>query len=125
MQPGRGLDFVPLSRGRRSVRVFQPRPVPRAVLETMLEAARCAPSPHGRKPWRFVVLTREEPKRLRAEAMGAEWQRTLEVDGETAGVVPDGLVGSRAGIQDSPALLLARLYLAALDTYPDRAPQHA
>src|SRR5258705_76596 len=39
MQPGRGLDFVPLARGRRSVRVFQPRPVPRVALETMLEAA--------------------------------------------------------------------------------------
>jgi coenzyme F420-0:L-glutamate ligase/coenzyme F420-1:gamma-L-glutamate ligase len=125
MQPGRGLDFVPLARGRRSVRVFQPRPVPRVALETMLEAARWAPSPHGRQPWRFVVLTREEPKRLLAEAMGAEWQRTLEMDGEAPEIVAERLVRSRERIQHAPALVLACLYLADLDTYPDADRQHA
>src|SRR5260370_20975324 len=125
VQPGRGLDFVPLRRGRRSVRVCQPRPVPREALQTMLEAARWAPSPHGRQPWRFVVLTREEPKRLLAEAMGAEWQRTLEMDGEALEVVAERLVRSRERIQHAPALVLACLYLADLDTYPDADRQHA
>ncbi len=39
---GRGIDFLPLARGRRSVRAFQQRAVPRAALETMIEAARSA-----------------------------------------------------------------------------------
>jgi PPOX class probable F420-dependent enzyme len=95
MQPGRGLDFVPLARGRRSVRVFQPRPVPRVALETMLEA------------------------------LGAEGQRTLEMDGEAPEIVAERLVRSRERIQHAPALVLACLYLADLDSYPDADRQHA
>ena len=33
LESGRGLDFLPLARGRQSVRAFQDRPVPRAALE--------------------------------------------------------------------------------------------
>ncbi|MGZ6392488.1 MAG: TIGR03668 family PPOX class F420-dependent oxidoreductase, partial [Ktedonobacterales bacterium] len=36
LQPGRGVDFLPLARGRRSVRAFEDRPVPREALETLL-----------------------------------------------------------------------------------------
>ena len=122
---GRGLDFLPLARGRRSVRAFQERPVPRAALETMIEAARWAPSPHGRQPWRFVVLTRAEPKARLAEAMGAEWRRTLAQDGEPAEVIAQRLAISRERIRTAPALILACLYLADLDQYPDAGRQRA
>jgi hypothetical protein len=87
LEPGRGMDFLPLARGRRSVRAFQDRPVPRAALEEVIEAARWAPSPHGAQPWRFLVLTRPEAKRTLAEAMGDEWRRTLAMDGEDEDVV--------------------------------------
>src|SRR5229473_3672823 len=109
--PARAGDLAMQLKSRRSVRKYQARPVPRELIEQVLEAARWAPSPHGRQPWRFVVLTREEPKRLLAEAMGAEWQRTLEMDGEAAEIVAARLVRSRERIQHAPALVLACLYL--------------
>ena len=123
LQPGRGLDFLPLARNRRSVRVFQDRPVPRQALETMLEAAGWAPSPHGRQPWRFVVLTRDEPKEQLAGAMGSEWQRTLAMDGESEDVIQIRLEKSRERIRRAPALVLVCLYLEDLDRYPDPGRQ--
>ena len=124
-QPGRGLDFVPLARGRRSVRAFEDRPVPREALETMLEAARWAPSPHGRQPWRFAVLTSTEARARLAGAMGAEWQRTLEMDGQASETIAVRLAKSRERIRTAPALILACLYLEELDQYPDPDRQRA
>lgn len=126
MEPsGRSVDFLPLARGRRSVRAFQPRPVPHAALEAMIEAARWAPSPHGRQPWRFVVLTREEPKQALAAAMGADWQRVLEMDGQERAIIQRRLEKSHERIRTAPALILACLYLADLDQYPDADRQQA
>lgn len=49
-------------RDRRSIRTWQDRPVPRAELERILQAATWAPSADNLQPWRFVVLE-GEPKR--------------------------------------------------------------
>jgi coenzyme F420-0:L-glutamate ligase / coenzyme F420-1:gamma-L-glutamate ligase len=125
LQPGRGLDFLPLARGRRSVRAFADRPVPRQALETMLEAAGWAPSPHGRQPWRFAVLTRAEPKERLANAMGADWQRALAMDGEPPEIIQLRLEKSHERIRTAPAIVLACLYLEDLDRYPDQDRQQA
>ena len=59
VQPPRSdLDFASLARGRHVVRQFKPISVPRELVEMTIEAAGWAPSPHGAKPWRFVVGTR-------------------------------------------------------------------
>lgn len=125
LRAGRGLDFLPLARGRRSARAFQLREVPRAALEEMLEAARWAPSPHGRQPWRFVVLTRPEPKERLAAAMGGEWRATLAQDGQAEEIIDLRLAKSRERIREAPALILACLYLDDLDRYPDPGRQRA
>jgi coenzyme F420-0:L-glutamate ligase / coenzyme F420-1:gamma-L-glutamate ligase len=125
MQPGRGVDFLPLVRSRRSVRAFQPRPVPRAALEELLMAAAWAPSPHGRQPWRFVVLTRAEPKARLAAAMGDDWRATLAQDGQPTELVALRLSKSHERIREAPALVLACLYLDELDHYPDEQRQRA
>jgi F420 biosynthesis protein FbiB-like protein len=69
------LDFLSM---RRSVRAFTAKPVPREVLERLLQAAVTAPSPTNRQPWRFAVVTRAslrqritEAVRTRAEEMKA------------------------------------------------------
>lgn len=48
---------------RKSVRAYDPGPVPRDVLLRVLEAARSAPSASNRQPWHFVVVTDEEKRR--------------------------------------------------------------
>src|SRR3712207_3785127 len=64
-RPGRD-EFAELVRGRRSVRAFSSRPVARRIIEEAIIAAGWAPSPHGRQPWRFVVV--ESPERRLALA---------------------------------------------------------
>jgi nitroreductase len=41
---------------RRSVKNFQPHPVPREAVEKILEAGRFAPSALNTQPWKFIVI---------------------------------------------------------------------
>lgn len=45
---------------RRSSRAFSPRPLPEDVVESLVDAARWAPSYGNRQPWRFVVVQQRE-----------------------------------------------------------------
>ncbi|HEU5227569.1 MAG TPA: nitroreductase family protein [Ktedonobacteraceae bacterium] len=121
--PNRANNLATLLRNRRSVRQYQARPVEREQLEQMLEAARWAPSPHGRQPWRFVVLTRQEPKLALAERMAETWQENLEMDGQDAAIVNIRLQKSRQRILSAPAIIIPCLYLEELDRYPDEQRQ--
>ncbi len=109
--------------GRRSVRRYLNRGVPEEVIERVLETARWAPSPHGRQPWRFAVISQEETKTRLAEAMGEEWRANLEMDGQSDEVVEKRLEGSRKRLLAAPVLVLLCLYLEDLDIYPDSARQ--
>jgi len=51
-------------RNRRSIRKYDPNPVPREFLEQIIEAARLAPSATNRQPWRFVLLSGKDKQRL-------------------------------------------------------------
>lgn len=53
MRPEQHLEHLA---SRRSVRQFTSEPVPRRVLERLIEAAVFAPSPSNRQPWRFAVV---------------------------------------------------------------------
>jgi len=124
-EPARRLDIGALFPGRQSVRAFRPDPVPRVLLEKVIEAARWAPSPHGTMPWRIAVLTQPEAKARLANAMGATWVDTLAQDGEPAEIVAKRLANSHARIREAPALVLLCLYEGDLDHYPDAARQRA
>jgi len=122
-RPVRTGDLVSLLQGRRSVRKYQVRRVPCELIEQVLEAARWAPSPHGRQPWRFVVLTRQETKVRLAEHMGETWQQQLQMDGQSAEIVAIRMEKSRQRILTAPAIIIACLYLEDLDRYPDQKRQ--
>lgn len=113
------LDLAAIIKGRRSVRKYQDRPVPRELIMEVLEAARWAPSPHGRQPWRFVVLTRMERKQRLADAMGDEWRRQLAFDGQDAATIEIRRQKSHNRILHAPAIIIPCLYLDDLDVYPD------
>jgi nitroreductase len=53
------LPFIDLVRHRTSCRSYRSKPVPRAHLELMIEAARLAPSACNLQPWRFAVAEDE------------------------------------------------------------------
>lgn len=119
------LGLPAVIRGRRSVRAYTAEPVPRPLLEACVAAAGWAPSPHGRQPWRFAILTKPALKERLADAMGEEWRRNLAMDGQAEEIVRARLEKSRRRLLAAPVLVLACLYLADLDAYPDAARQAA
>lgn len=119
----RHLDTV--IRGRRSVRSFTSDRVPREVIDSAIEAAGWAPSPHGRQPWRFAVVESADCKLSLTDAMATTWQEQLELDGQDAAIVQTRLTKSRDRLLAAPVLVIPCLYLEDLDDYPDPARQDA
>ena len=52
--------------GRRSIRGYQKRPVPKALIREVIEMAMRAPSSLNTQPWNFYVVTGEPLDRIRA-----------------------------------------------------------
>lgn len=50
-------DLYQLMKTRRSIRQYKPDPVPKEVVQRLLDAAMEAPSGKNRQNWRFVVVT--------------------------------------------------------------------
>lgn len=48
---------------RRSIRSYQPRPVPKDIVEAVINAGNEAPSAMNSQPWRFVVIEDGEAKK--------------------------------------------------------------
>ena len=121
--PVRTDNLATLLQSRRSVRKYLDRPVSRELIEQVLESARWAPSPHGRQPWRFVVLTTQKLKFQLADQMGSIWQQNLHMDGQDAEIVNIRLEKSRQRILNAPVIVIPCLYLEDLDYYPDERRQ--
>ena len=51
------MDVLEAIRTRRSIRNYTGDPIPRQDLETLIDAARLAPSGHNEQPWDFIVVT--------------------------------------------------------------------
>jgi len=51
------MNFYDLVKHRRSIRQYKPDPIPRELIERLLEAAMWAPSGKNLQNWRFFVLT--------------------------------------------------------------------
>jgi len=69
------VDVERAIRERRTHKRFGREPVPRAVLEELLELARWAPNHHLTEPWRFRVLGPESLGRLAAAGRPGELEK--------------------------------------------------
>lgn len=112
-------DLHELMRTRRSIRRFQPGPVPSEALKRILITAIHAPSAHNRQPWRFRVIASPEVKACLADAMGADFQRDLSADGVAPEVVAAQVGRSRARILAAPVVIILCMDFNDMDTYPD------
>ena len=61
------MNYEEVVYGRRSIRAFQHKAVPRSVLEEVIAMATRAPSSMNTQPWHLHVLTGEPLDRIRAE----------------------------------------------------------
>lgn len=61
------MDALTVLRTRRSIRKYQEKPVPREMLETLVDCARQAATARGEQPWEFVVVTEAGTRQRLAE----------------------------------------------------------
>ena len=70
------MEIIEAIEARRSIRSFKPDPVPREILEELLDACCWAPSARNAQPWRFAVLggrTLEEIKDALEKKANDSW----------------------------------------------------
>jgi nitroreductase len=94
---------------RRSVAKFRPDPLPREVLEQMLEAAVWAPNHRMTEPWRFYVLTGEGKRRF------AEIRRRFRADAFENPQAPEAVKALDRLYEDTlatPALIVVTAHVA-------------
>jgi nitroreductase len=61
------MDVFEAIQQRRSVRTYEPGPLPKEKLNRILEAAQMAPSASNIQPWHFIVVTDSEKRKKLAE----------------------------------------------------------
>jgi len=59
------MDYNDIVHGRRSIRGYQQKPVPRELIEEIIDLAKRAPSSMNTQPWHFHVITGEPLERIR------------------------------------------------------------
>ena len=57
------MDVSEAIEKRKSIRNYEPKPVPKETVQKLLEAARIAPSAGNIQPWHFIVVTNAEKRR--------------------------------------------------------------
>ena len=59
------MEFSELIKARKSIRGYQQKPVPRALIEEIIEVAKWSPSSMNTQPWHVHVVTGEPLERIR------------------------------------------------------------
>ena len=67
------MIFLDLVKERYSIRAYETKPVPDAMLLQVLDAARMAPSAANRQPWHFLLVQDAAQRRALAEAYPRDW----------------------------------------------------
>ena len=116
-------EVIDAIKHRRSIRKYQPRPVPSELIREILDAARHAPSAHNAQPWRFVVLTETMQKRHLTQDMIEAWLQSLARDGAPAKTQKALTNTYSQRFIEAPVLVLACLSQESMRRYPDEARQ--
>jgi nitroreductase len=51
------IEPINLLKRRRSIRAYKPEPVPREIIEDIIDCARLAPTAMNEQPWDFIAIT--------------------------------------------------------------------
>jgi nitroreductase len=70
------MEYTDLIRNRESIRSYDPeRPVPKEILDRILDAGRMAPSACNYQPWRFLLVSSPEMLLKVRESYQRDWFR--------------------------------------------------
>jgi nitroreductase len=73
------MDFLKIAKNRYSVRNFYNKPVEDTKIISILEAARIAPSASNRQPWSFIVVQKEDTRKLLHVCYNRDWIKNAPV----------------------------------------------
>jgi len=73
-------DFLELVKRRRSFRRFKSDPVPKEILEKVLDAARYPPSAGNSQPWEFVVVQDVATKKSITQSITSGYKKIRKAD---------------------------------------------
>ena len=120
-------EFYEVMKTRRTIRDFDKRSVPRAVIENAIKAAGTAPSGANQQPWHFVAVSNADLKakiRLAAEeeerkfyegSAGEEWLDALKLIGTDA---------NKPHLEDAPWLIVVFAQKWSADENSERAKNY-
>jgi nitroreductase/Pyruvate/2-oxoacid:ferredoxin oxidoreductase delta subunit len=100
-----------LIRSRRSIREFQDKPVPREVIERVIDVARYAPTGHNEQDVQWLVIDNpEELKKL--TAIGVDWFRSMSEGNQPWAMQMQAIlrlheIGLNIFLRDAPAVVVA------------------
>ena len=97
------MDAIDAIQGRTSVRRYRPDPVPRELIERLLDCAVRAPNHKLTEPWRFAVLTGAAKARLAEIKAEHRLKRAADPASEDARVRSEK---ARRETLDSPAVVV-------------------
>ena len=108
---------------RRTVRDYDPAPVPQTVIEACIAAAGTAPSGANQQPWHFVAVRDPEVKRQIREAAEAEERKFY--DGGAGqdwldALAPIGTDADKPHLEDAPWLVVVFAQRYGLDADGER-----
>ena len=69
------MDAIEVLKTRRSVRAYTRAPVPRKIIEDIVDCGRLAPTANNVQPWEFVVVT--DPELLRRIAVITDYGKFI------------------------------------------------
>ena len=120
-------DFYEAMKTRRTIRDFDKRIVPRAVIENAIKAAGTAPSGANQQPWHFVAVSNgdlkaeirqaaeEEERKFYEGAAGDEWLDALK---------PIGTDANKPHLEDAPWLIVVFAQKWSADDKGERAKNY-
>ena len=79
------MDVLEAMRGRKSTRAYLDKPVARATVEAILDAARWAPSGVDSQPWKVAVVSGTTKERISSDLLAARPAQQPEDPGQTTG----------------------------------------
>jgi coenzyme F420-0:L-glutamate ligase/coenzyme F420-1:gamma-L-glutamate ligase len=118
-------DFQAFAKSRRSLRVYEDKPIADDLLRDILETAIWSPSAHNRQPWRFAVVRDAIRKESLANQMAQRLRKDLEADGVAEEIIAADTGRSYARITGAAAAIALCLSMADMDDYPDAKRREA
>ncbi|UCD70883.1 MAG: nitroreductase [Syntrophobacterales bacterium] len=82
------MELIEAIEGRKSIRAFKPDPVPRKMIENILQLAIKAPSAINLQPWEFTVVGGKEKQRLCRRLLKAYSEKRVSCSPKTKSPLP-------------------------------------